>query len=95
MLEWYVGIGHAWRWKAGRLGRGLKKTLPPEIWAELEGTFAAAGIEDNWRAVFNTTVFFRKIASAVAAKLGYHYPHELDDRVTRHLWKVRESKGGG
>jgi aminoglycoside 6-adenylyltransferase len=89
MLEWSIEIDHNWSLKPGNVGRGLKKFLKPEIWPEVESTFAGASIEENWRALFKTTDLFRKIANAVAANLGYEYPHELDDRVTSYLLKIR------
>ena len=89
ILEWYIEIDHNWSLKPGNVGRGLKKVLKPEIWLEVESTFAGASIEENWRALFKTTDLFRKIAISVAAKLGYEYPRELDDKVVKYLLKIR------
>jgi aminoglycoside 6-adenylyltransferase len=89
MLEWSIEIDHNWSLKPGNVGRGLKTFLKPEIWAEVESTFAGASIEENWRALFKTTDLFRGIANAVAANLGYEYPRELDDRVMKYLLKIR------
>lgn len=89
MLEWSIEIDHAWSLKPGALGRGLKAHLKPDIWAEVEATFAGADIEENWEALFRTTALFRRIASAVAADLGYVYPRDLDRRVTTYLLSVK------
>ena len=82
MLEWRVGVEHNWSATTGSLGKGLKKKLPPQIWTQLEATYAGAGIQDNWEALFRTITFFRQVAMEVGEGLGYKYPIELDQRVT-------------
>jgi aminoglycoside 6-adenylyltransferase len=88
MLEWRVELDHNWSWKPGPAGKGLKKYLPPELWAELETTWVGAGIEENWTALFAMTALFRRVASEVARALGYTYPTELDQGVTAYLEMV-------
>lgn len=89
MLEWSIEIDRAWSLKPGALGQGLKERLKPDIWAEVEATFAGADIEENWEALFRTTALFQRIASAVATDLGYDYPRDLDRRVTAYLLNLR------
>ena len=69
MLEWRMERDHGWSVPAGRLGKGLKKYLPAEIWKELEGTFVGADIADNWEALFRTMALFRRVATDVADDL--------------------------
>jgi aminoglycoside 6-adenylyltransferase len=90
MLEWRIETERDWSWKPGVAGSGLKQYLAPELWAELEATWAGAGIEENWSALFATTALFRKVARAVGHALGYAYPHELDQRVTSYLEAVHD-----
>jgi aminoglycoside 6-adenylyltransferase len=75
----------------GALGKGLKRRLPPEIWAEVESSYAGAGIEDNWESLFRMIALFRRVAREVATHLGYTYPEELDARVTGHAQSMRRS----
>jgi aminoglycoside 6-adenylyltransferase len=89
MLEWRMEIDHGWSVKTGVLGKGLKKQLPPEIWAELESTYVGAGIEENWGALFNTIDLFRKVATQVGDDLGYEYPQHLHERVVDYLQRVK------
>jgi len=89
MLEWRMECDHGWAVPTGALGKGLKKRLPPDLWSELEGTYAAAGIEDNWNSLFRTIAFFRRIAREVGEHLGHAYPEELDRRVTDHAHRMR------
>lgn len=89
MLEWQMEIAHGWSVKTGRLGKGLKTRLRPEIWSELESTYVGAGIEDNWDALFRTIALFRKVAIEVGVHLGYAYLHDLDRRATQYFQKVK------
>jgi aminoglycoside 6-adenylyltransferase len=89
MLEWRVACAGGWSTPAGFLGRGLKKSLPPEIWSQVEGTYVGAGIEENWEALFRTLTLFRRVAVEVAAQLGYAYPYEVDRQVVAYAQQVR------
>jgi aminoglycoside 6-adenylyltransferase len=82
MLEWLMGLHHNWSLPTGWLGKGLKKKLPPEIWSQLEATYAGADTAENWEALFRTMALFRRVATEVGKRLGYHYPLDLDERVT-------------
>jgi aminoglycoside 6-adenylyltransferase len=88
MLEWHMGLEHSWSVPTGSLGKGLKKRLSPEIWSQLEDTYADANIQDNWEALFRTIALFREIAMEVGTALGYKYPHALDRRVIAYVQKI-------
>jgi aminoglycoside 6-adenylyltransferase len=94
MLEWRMEIDRGWSEPAGNLGKGLKRRLSPEIWAEVESTYAGAGIEDNWEALFRTMALFRLVATEVAEDLGYSYPIDLDRRVTEYVRAIKNLKRG-
>lgn len=89
LLEWRIEIDHNWSWKPGAVGRGLKKHLDSRTWGELANTYVGADIDENWDALFKTTAPFRRIALEVGNALGYHYPYELDERVTSYLQSTR------
>jgi aminoglycoside 6-adenylyltransferase len=89
MLEWRVEIDHEWSIAPGVLGKGLKKRLPPDIWAQVERTYADADIESNWEALYETIALFRRVAGEVAMHLGYAYPHTLDRGVTALAQKMQ------
>jgi len=88
-LEWLMEIEHHWSVRPGTYGKGLKKWIPPELWAEFESTYVGAGIEENWEALFRTIDLFRKVAIEVGLHLGFVYPHDLDRRMMIYLNKVR------
>src|SRR5215471_16575903 len=89
LLEWRIEIDHNWSWKPGAMGRGLKKFLPSETWAEFASTYVGEDIDENWDALFKTIGLFRRIAIEVGDVLGYGYLYDLDDRVTRYLQGIR------
>jgi aminoglycoside 6-adenylyltransferase len=94
MLEWRMEIDHDWSVPTGALGKGLKKRLPPEIWSQLESTYAGAGIKENWDALFRTMALFRHVAVQVADHLGYVYPHDMDQGVTAYVQDVKRLDHG-
>jgi aminoglycoside 6-adenylyltransferase len=89
MLEWQMEIDHGWSVRLGVLGRGLKKRVRPDLWAALERTYAGAGSEENWAALFQTIDLFHNIASEVGASLGYAYPTALEEKVSAYLRQIR------
>jgi len=89
MLEWRFEIDRQWSVKPGPYGRGLKKWLSPDLWAELESTYTGAGLEVNWEAMFRTIALFRQVAIEVGDRLGHAYPHDLDRRAVAYLQKVK------
>jgi aminoglycoside 6-adenylyltransferase len=90
LLEWYVGIAYGWSVPVGSLGKGLKKRLPPELWARVEQCYAGAGLADNWAALAHTMALFRQIAIEVGAHLGYAYPDELHQRVGAYVEQIKQ-----
>jgi aminoglycoside 6-adenylyltransferase len=89
-LEWRAAIDHDWSVPTGSLGKGLKRLLPPDIWAELEQCYAGARPEDNWEALANTMALFRRVAIEVGTHLGYTYPYELDRRVSEYVERLKQ-----
>jgi aminoglycoside 6-adenylyltransferase len=94
ILEWRIEIDHEWSLKPGAYGRGIERLLPADIWSELASTYVGIKAEDNWSALFRTTVLFRRVATEVGDALGYAYPQDVDDDVTAHLERVRELPPG-
>ena len=90
LLEWRIEIDHGWSTPVGNIGKGLKKRLSPDVWAQLEQTFAGASVADNWEALEKTLALFRQVAIEVGAHLGYEYPHDLDRRVNAYVQHIKE-----
>jgi aminoglycoside 6-adenylyltransferase len=94
MLEWFVEVGCDWSWRPGVLGRGLREVLDERTWSELEATFAAGGIEENWIALFRTIDLFRRVARTVATRLDLEYQSDIDSGMMSYLHDVKEPEGG-
>jgi aminoglycoside 6-adenylyltransferase len=89
MLEWRAAIDRDWTYKTGVLGKGLKKALPPDLWATLEATYVGADPRQNWEAFYATIDLFRAVAIDVGNALGYAYPLDLDQRASAYFRDVQ------
>lgn len=90
LLEWRVELDHNWSVPVGWLGKGLKKRLPPDIWAALEQTYVGAEPADNWAALERTLALFRRVAVEVGEQLGYPYPDDLHQRVCAYVEQIKQ-----
>jgi len=89
VLEWKIELDGDWSVRPGAYGRGLERLLPSDLRDELAATYVGSGVEENWRALDATIVLFRRVATEVADRLGYAYPHAADRQVSAHLDAVR------
>ncbi len=89
MLTWYVGVQTQFLCNPGKFGKHLKQYLEPELWAMLEKTYADAGYEDTWDALYTMCDLFRMTANRVAEHFGFDYPRRDDEKVSAHLKHVR------
>lgn len=89
VLSWYVGVKTDFTGDPGKSGKYLKDYLPEDWWQLLLNTYADAGINHTWEALFAMTRLFRVSTKAVAEKFQYTYPESEDRRVSAHLDHVR------
>jgi len=89
MLEWYFGVRTGFRKSPGKKGKYLRPGLEPELWAELERTYADARPEHVWQALFAMGGLFRRTGEVVAAAFGYDYPCQEDANVSAFLERIR------
>jgi aminoglycoside 6-adenylyltransferase len=89
MTAWYVGVETAFGRNPGKFGKHLEQYLEPELWEMLLSTYADAGYERTWQALFTACDLYRRMALRVAAHLGFKYPHADDARVSAHLRHVK------
>lgn len=81
-VEWSAAADRGWRWRPGKIGRGLDKALDPETRAELIASYTSGGIDELWDSFFHSTALYRRMAIKVGEELGFAYPHDLDNRAT-------------
>ncbi len=92
MLEWRVAADRAWLFAPGVYGRGLERHLDRETFQELSDTYASLNPDQIWTALLRLIDLFRRVASEVAAALGYAYPREIDERMSAYLTAVRDPR---
>ena len=89
MLVWYFGVQTDFEKSPGKMGKYFKEGLEPEIWTQLESTYADAQPEHIWDSLFVMSDLFRKTAQYVAKHFGFHYPEQDDKNVTTYLHHIR------
>lgn len=89
MLAWHIGVKTGFSRNPGKFGKYFQQYLEPELWDMLQHTYADAGYEGNWDALFAMCRLFRRVALALAPLFGCDYPHDDDRRVSAHLEHVR------
>jgi aminoglycoside 6-adenylyltransferase len=89
MLAWYVGAQTQFSRNPGKFGKYLVRYLEPDLWNMLERTYAGAGYDASWEALFTMCDLFRIAAVRIAAQFGFEYPYGDDRRVSAHLRHVR------
>jgi aminoglycoside 6-adenylyltransferase len=94
VLEWEVAAANGFRRGSGKFGRDLRRLVSPDLWARLERTYAGADPEATWDALEAMAELFRDVATDVAERHGFDYPHRDDGRVTAHLRRVRAEAAG-
>lgn len=90
IMMWKTECDHNWPAPIGVNGKGLKRWLEPDFWRELEATYAAASIDENWTALFRMIALFRQVGRDVASRLGVEFPEAFQHRVTTHAIDMQE-----
>lgn len=89
VVAWHVGTKENWESNPGAYGRWFKKQVEPDLWRDIEATFAGAGTDDNWEAMFKTAEVFSRLASEVGENLGYRYPRGVEQDVLEYLREIK------
>jgi aminoglycoside 6-adenylyltransferase len=89
MLTWYYGIQTDFQKSPGKMGKYFKECLEPEIWRQLESTYADSESENIWDSLFAMCDLFRQTAKYVANHFGFSYPEQDDKKVTKYLQHIR------
>ncbi len=92
ILEWQIEIENDWKVKPGKHGRRIQWWLRPDLLADLKGTYAGAGIEENWQALDRLMDLMRKAGVEVAEQLGFNYPETIDRRTRNYLAKLKNEE---
>ncbi|NDV97085.1 aminoglycoside 6-adenylyltransferase [Dysgonomonas sp. 521] len=90
MLQWKAGIGTDFSKSVGKNNKYLSLFISQTEWNLLLSTYKNSNPKDCWQSLFTLTELFRDTALFVAQKLGYIYPVEDDNKVTKYLKRVKE-----
>ena len=89
VLAWHIGMQTGYSRNPGKEGKYFQQYLEPELWELLLKTYAEAGYDHTWKALFTMCDLFRRVAVPIAGYFGFDYPHGDDQRVSAHLEHVR------
>lgn len=89
LIEWYIGSEHGWNITTNKHGRLFKKYLPAGLWGKIEQTFSGSNLEENWKALFAYADVANLLGTAVAVRLGYNYPFDLEENIRSYLRYVK------
>jgi aminoglycoside 6-adenylyltransferase len=85
MIEWHALATQDWKCDVWFGGRFLEEWAHPRALEELQGTFAHFDEKDIRRSLLASLDLFRWLATETAVKLGYEYPSEVDEHVTKWI----------
>lgn len=89
MLTWYFGVQTNFQRSSGKMGKYFRECLEPEVWRQLESTYADSQPEHIWESLFAMCDLFRQTGQYVAKHFDFDYPEKDDENVTHHLRHVR------
>lgn len=89
MLSWRAGALTGFSVSTGKMGKHLRRYLPPEEWQLLMETGCSYAAEDIWRALFCSAALFGRAGRETASALGFCYPEEEERRVIAFLRRVQ------
>lgn len=84
MLEWYT-LSKNPNSDVWHIGIKMKDWLEPEMWKELDTIFAHFDVQDSWSGLLAEIGLFRRVSRAVANKLGFEYPEEMDKTISEYI----------
>lgn len=89
MIEWNELSKIDWKGILPKLGKRMQSWISKDTWDTLHRSFAHFDEKDSWNALANTMSLFRALAHQTAAHLGYDYPQEVDNRISKFINELR------
>lgn len=90
LIEWYIASRHQWGITTNKHGRLFKKYVSPELWAQIERTFAGSDPAESWQALFACADLVHQLGTGLAQSLAYPYPATLEADIRSYLMTVKE-----
>ncbi len=89
MVEWHIGILNGFKVSAGKMGKYFKRYLDANTYQLYADTYSDGQYDRMWDSIFIMCTLFRSLAERAAKSMGFCYPKEDDERMTRYLRYVR------
>ena len=85
ILSWKVGIKTDFTVSVGKSAKYMYKWLEKEEYEAYLSTYCGGTVKECWRAVFEMTDLFSKVAEEVSKQLGYQYNKEEETACREYL----------
>jgi aminoglycoside 6-adenylyltransferase len=92
MVEWHACVRNGWSYDTWDRGRFLEEWADSRAVRALRDLFGHYDREDLWRSLWASMELFRWLGVETAAGLGYRYPRETDQEVTRWVERLRSQE---
>jgi aminoglycoside 6-adenylyltransferase len=89
MIEWYIGINTNFSVSAGKLGKYLKRYLPPDLYAMYSKTYSDSNYDNFWTSIFTACSLFHTAALHVAEHSGYNYNQSEENGMIIYINKIK------
>lgn len=91
MLEWQAHAEHGWDHDTWHAGKFIAEWAGPDEYAALREVFAHFDLEDGWRAMHARLALFHRLARDTAARLGFPYPTEMEEKISACVEAIRSA----
>jgi aminoglycoside 6-adenylyltransferase len=85
MIEWKIGVENNFSVSFGKGGKFMPDYLHKDYYASVLQTYADAGIENNWKALFVMTELFAVTSNEVSLKLQFQINKAEQQNATGYL----------
>lgn len=97
MIEWKIGVENNFSVSFGKAGKFMPNYLAKDYYATILHTYADAGMENNWKALFVMTELFEVTSTEVSLKLQFQL-NNLEQQNTisylRNLYNEQKARPG-
>lgn len=92
MIDWHEHITRGRVHDADCAGKHM--WVSEDTWEALHQAFAGFEREESWGAALATISLFRRLATEMAATLGFAYPVDVDRNISRFILGLRDASRG-
>ena len=83
MIQWQAGVDSGWNIDVWHFGKFMHEWGDKKTMERLNKVYGHFDSHDSWDALFATNELFRSLSTYVGSELGFHYPKETDDAISK------------